>query len=114
MNLHLKLFDDLMARLGWRLPVLVVWTALVGLSEGVSVILLLPLLSRVGVAAGSSQGLVTGLVYRSLAFIGAREPLPILAVIVVITGLQGAASSKCSLPSCARNGASSLRARPAR
>jgi ABC-type multidrug transport system fused ATPase/permease subunit len=90
MNLHLKLFDDLMARLGWRLPVLVVWTALVGLSEGVSVILLLPLLSRVGVAAGSSQGLVTGLVYRSLAFIGAREPLPILAVIVVITGLQGA------------------------
>src|SRR5271169_4883698 len=88
MNLHLKLFDDLMTRLGWRFPVLVAWTALVGLSEGISVILLLPLLSRVGVAAGSSQGLVTGLVNKSLAVIGATEPLPILAVIVVVAGIQ--------------------------
>ena len=77
-----------MTRLGWRLPVLVAWTALVGLSEGVSIILLLPLLSRVGVAAGSSQGLVTGLINKSLAFVGATEPLSILAVIVVVAGSQ--------------------------
>ena len=77
-----------MARLGWRFPVLVAWTALVGLSEGISVILLLPLLRRVGIAAGSSQGLVTGLVNKSLAFIGATEPLPILAVIVAVAGIQ--------------------------
>jgi len=88
MNLHLKLFGDLMARLGWRFPVLVLWTALVGLSEGISVILLLPLLSRVGVATGSSQGLVTGLINKSLAFVGATEPLPILGVIVVAAGVQ--------------------------
>jgi ATP-binding cassette subfamily C protein len=88
MNLHLKLLDDLMGRLGWRFPVLVAWTALVGLSEGISVILLLPLLRRVGIAAGSSQGLVTGLVNKSLAFIGATEPLPILAVIVAVAGIQ--------------------------
>src|SRR5580704_4154207 len=90
MNLHRKLLDDLMARLGWRLPVLVVWTALVGLTEGISVILLLPLLSRVGVATGSSQGLVTGLLNKSLAFIGATEPLAILAVIIVVAGIQAA------------------------
>jgi ABC-type multidrug transport system fused ATPase/permease subunit len=88
MNLHLKLLDDLMGRLGWRFPVLVAWTALVGLSEGISVILLLPLLRRVGIATGSSQGLVTGLVNKSLAFIGATEPLPILAVIVAVAGIQ--------------------------
>jgi ATP-binding cassette subfamily C protein len=88
MNLHRKLFDDLVTRLGWRFPVLVAWTALVGLTEGLSVILLLPLLSRVGVAAGSSQGLVTGLINKSLAFIGATEPLAILAVIVVAAGVQ--------------------------
>jgi ATP-binding cassette subfamily C protein len=77
-----------MGRLGWRFPVLVAWTALVGLSEGISVILLLPLLRRVGIAAGSSQGLVTGLVNKSLAFIGATEPLPILAVILAVAGIQ--------------------------
>jgi ABC-type multidrug transport system fused ATPase/permease subunit len=88
MNLHLKLLDDLMGRLGWRFPALVAWTALVGLSEGLSVILLLPLLSRVGIAAGSSQGLVTGFINKSLAFIGATEPLPILAVIVAVAGIQ--------------------------
>jgi ABC-type multidrug transport system fused ATPase/permease subunit len=90
MNLHLKLLDDLMRRLGWRFPVLVIWTALVGLTEGISVILLLPLLSRVGVAAGSSQGLVTGLLNKSLAFVGATEPLAILAVIIVVAGIQAA------------------------
>jgi ATP-binding cassette subfamily C protein len=88
MNLHLKLFNDLLTRLRWRFPVLVAWTALVGLTEGLSVILLLPLLSRVGVAAGSSQGLVTGLINKSLAFIGATEPLPILGVIFIVAGLQ--------------------------
>ncbi|MGB6751772.1 MAG: ABC transporter ATP-binding protein [Xanthobacteraceae bacterium] len=86
MRLHNLLFRDLLTRLGWRLPVLVAWTALVGLSEGVSIILLLPLLSRVGVAAGSSQGLVTGLINKSLAFVGATEPLSILAVIVLVAG----------------------------
>jgi ABC-type multidrug transport system fused ATPase/permease subunit len=88
MNLHLKLFDDLLTRLRWRLPVLVAWTAVVGLSEGMTVILLLPLLNRVGVAAGSSQGLVTGLVNKALALIGATEPLAILAVIFVVAGVQ--------------------------
>ncbi len=73
MRLHSLLFKDLLTSLGWRFPVLIAWTALVGLTEGVSIILLLPLLSRVGVAAGSSQGLVTGLINKSLAFVGATE-----------------------------------------
>jgi ATP-binding cassette subfamily C protein len=88
MNLHLKLLDDLMARLGWRFPVLVACTAVAGLTEGISVILLLPLLNRVGIATGSSQGLVTGLINNSLGLIGATAPLSILAVIVVVAGVQ--------------------------
>jgi len=80
----------LLARLRWRFPVLIAWTALVGLSEGISIVLLLPLLSRVGVGTGSSQGLVTGLLNKSLAFVGASGSWQILAVIAVVAGIQAA------------------------
>ncbi len=92
MRLHSLLFKDLLTCLGWRFPVLVAWTALVGLTEGVSIVLLLPLLSRVGVAAASTQGMATGLLNRSLALVGATDPLQILAVIIVVAGIQAALS----------------------
>jgi ATP-binding cassette subfamily C protein len=82
----------LLARLGWRFPLLVGWTALVGISESVSVVLLLPLLSRVGVAAASNQGAATALIDKSLALVGATSTLEILAVIVVVATLQAALS----------------------
>jgi ABC-type multidrug transport system fused ATPase/permease subunit len=88
MRLHSLLFEDLLARLRWRFPVLIAWTALVGLTEGISVVLLLPLLSRVGIAAASSQGLVTGLLHKSLAFLGATGSWQILAVIAAVAGVQ--------------------------
>jgi ABC-type multidrug transport system fused ATPase/permease subunit len=88
MRLHSLLFEDLLTRLGWRFPVLIAWTALVGLTEGISVVLLLPLLSRVGIAAATSQGLVTGLLNKSLAFVGATESWQILAVIAAVAGAQ--------------------------
>ena len=40
MNPYLLLFFDLIERLRWRFPVLIAWTSLVGISEGVSVVLL--------------------------------------------------------------------------
>lgn len=92
MRLHLLLYRDLLARLGWRFPLLVGWTALVGISESVSVVLLLPLLSRVGVAAASNQGAATALIDKSLALVGATSTLEILAVIVVVATLQAALS----------------------
>lgn len=45
MNAYRALLEDLVKRLKWRFPLLVGWTVLVGLSEGFSVVLLLPLLN---------------------------------------------------------------------
>jgi ABC-type multidrug transport system fused ATPase/permease subunit len=87
-NAHRVLFGDLMERLGWRFPVLIAWTSLVGISESVSVVLLLPLLQQIGVAAASSQGFVTTLINRSLALVGASNAGEILAVVIVIATIQ--------------------------
>jgi len=86
-----------MRRLGWRFPALVAWTALVGLSESVSVILLLPLLSRVGVTAANSQGAAIELLDKGLALVGATGPLEILAVIIVVATMQTALSIALNL-----------------
>ena len=82
-----------MARLGWRFPALIAWTALVGISEGVAVVLLLPLLSRVGIAAAGDQGAANRLVDKSLALVGAKSTVAILAVVIVVATIQMVLSS---------------------
>jgi len=82
------LLHDLVGRLRWRFPVLIVWTAVVGLSEGLSVVLLLPLLNRVGVAAAGGQSLATNLINGGLAVVGANGTLAILAVVIVVATIQ--------------------------
>jgi len=82
------LLRDLVGRLRWRFPLLIFWTAIVGLSEGLSVVLLLPLLNRVGVAAPGGQSLVTSVINRGLALVGANGTMAILAVIVVVATIQ--------------------------
>ena len=81
-----------MERLGWRLPALIAWTALVGVSEGVSVILLLPLLTRVGIASVGNQSAANRLVDKSLELIGASSTLAILAVVIMVATIQAALS----------------------
>jgi ABC-type multidrug transport system fused ATPase/permease subunit len=88
MKPYLLLFRDLVKRLGWRFPVLIAWTVVVGLGEGVAVVLLLPLLSRIGIAVSSNQGVVISQLDRGLTLIGATGPLTILAVIIVIVAVQ--------------------------
>ncbi len=88
MRPYLLLLRDLMKRLGWRFPVLVVWTALIGLGEGATVILLLPLLSRMGIAPSGSQGVVLSRMEDGLAAIRATTPPGILAVIIAIVVIQ--------------------------
>lgn len=82
------LLADLMARLSWRFPLLIAWTALVGLSEGVSIVLLLPLLSRVGIASAGTQGAASRIVDEILAFVGAKSTVAILAVVFVVAIIQ--------------------------
>ena len=92
MHLYFHLFRDLVVRLRWRLPLLVAWTALIGLGEGISVVLLLPLLSRIGIAAGGGQGAVIKQLEKGLTLIGATTPLEILAIIITVTAIQTALS----------------------
>jgi ABC-type multidrug transport system fused ATPase/permease subunit len=87
-NAHRALFGDLMERLGWRFPVLIAWTSLVGISESLSVVLLLPLLQQIGVAAAGNQSFVTTLINKSLAFVGASNAGEILTVVIVIATIQ--------------------------
>ena len=88
MNLYLPVFSDLTTRLRWRLPVLVAWTAAVGLTEGISIVLLLPLLSRVGMAVAGNQGRATRLIDAGLAFVGANTTVAVLAVVIVVATMQ--------------------------
>ena len=90
MNAHRLLFADLFDRLGWRFAVLVAWTVLVGLGEGVAVVLLLPLLSRAGVTVADSQGALVKLLDEGLVLIGATAPFEILAIILAIAAMQTA------------------------
>ena len=82
------LLADLMARLSWRFPLLIAWTALVGLSEGVSIVLLLPLLSRVGIASAGTQCAASRIVDVLLVFVGAKSTVAILAVVFVVAIIQ--------------------------
>jgi ABC-type multidrug transport system fused ATPase/permease subunit len=84
------LFRDIVKRLRWRFPFVVVWTALVGLGEGIPVVLLLPLLNRMGMPAGGSQGTATKLLNNGLAMIGTTSPPAILLLIIAITAVQTA------------------------
>ena len=88
MTAHRLLFNDLLARLGWRFPVLVLWTALVGLSEGASIVLLLPLLNRIGIVTAGSQSVANALVERGLALAGARTTGTILLLVGAVATLQ--------------------------
>ena len=120
-----------MERLGWRFPVLIAWTAIVGVSEGVSVILLLPLLARVGIASAGNQGAANKLVDESLAHIGANSTIAILGVVIAVATMQAALSIVLNWwtvglgrhyqerrqleifrPSCARSGALSPTKKP--
>jgi ATP-binding cassette subfamily C protein len=71
---------------------LIVWTAIVGLGEGLSVVLVLPLLSRLGIGISGSQGVFIKLLDRTLALIGATGPFEILLVILAIAAIETALS----------------------
>ena len=51
-------------------------------------VLLLPLLSRIGVPAASSQGVTIKALENGLALIGATRPLPVLFAIIAIAAVQ--------------------------
>jgi ATP-binding cassette subfamily C protein len=82
------LFHDIIKRLGWRFPLLIAATAFVGLGEGVSTLLLLPLLKQLGIAASANQGAAVRLMDEGLAQVGASSAMRMLIVIIAIAAVQ--------------------------
>jgi ABC-type multidrug transport system fused ATPase/permease subunit len=87
-NAYRALLKDLVKRLKWRFPVLLVWTALVGLSEGMSIILLLPILDRIGVSFDGGQSFVIRAIDGGLRAIGASSICAVLLVIIAVATVQ--------------------------
>ena len=88
MNAYRALLEDLVKRLKWRFPLLVGWTVLVGLSEGFSVVLLLPLLNQIGVSFGGSQSYIVDFIDKGLARMGANSTGEILVAVIAVATLQ--------------------------
>src|SRR3974390_1585841 len=88
MKSHGLLIADLMQRLGWRFPLLIILTALVGVSEGASIVLLLPLLNRMGIVTAATQGIASESIDKTLAFAGASGAAAIFVLIIIIATMQ--------------------------
>jgi ATP-binding cassette subfamily C protein len=88
MTVYRLLFNDLIARLGWRFPALIALMSLVGLTEGTSIALFLPLLGTIGLGSGANQGAATAALEKGLAFIGATDPVEVLVVIIAVALVQ--------------------------
>jgi ABC-type multidrug transport system fused ATPase/permease subunit len=85
---HRLLVKDILARMGWRFPVLVLWTALVGMSEGASILLLLPLFNRIGIVTANSQSFGNVFLKETLTLIEPAGAVTILVVIVIVATVQ--------------------------
>lgn len=88
MKTYSLLFRDIIARLRWRFPLLIALAAVVGTGEGISMVLLLPLLKQLGIAASGSPGSAVQLLEEGLLRIGASTPLRILLIIIAIAAVQ--------------------------
>jgi ATP-binding cassette subfamily C protein len=93
MTLYVRLFRDIVRFLRWRFPALMGLMALVGLTEGLSVTLLLPLLSNVGISYAAGQGAASAMLNRYLTAIGASVGLlGLLFIVIAVAAVQAVLS----------------------
>ncbi len=93
MKLYVQLFRHIVGFLRWRFPGLLVLMVLVGLTEGLSVTLLLPLLSQIGICYTAGQGAASVMLNRGLSAIGASAgPLGLLFIVVAVAAAQAVLS----------------------
>jgi ATP-binding cassette subfamily C protein len=89
MQLYLRLYRDIARFLRWRFPGLILLMVLVGLSEGLSIALLLPLLGQIGISRATDQNIASALLDRFFAFIGTSTGLAsILIVLIAVATVQ--------------------------
>lgn len=78
-----QLAADISQRYRWRIPALVLLMTAVALSEGVGMLLLLPLLNAVGISGQASSGLLGGAISGILAATGVGDSAYHLASLVL-------------------------------
>lgn len=81
------LLADITRSIGWRLPALIVLMAIVGITEGLTIALLFPLLTRVGISGGEGATAPIESLLSPIVGPGAGV-LAVLAVIVVVALFQ--------------------------
>src|SRR5262245_38407794 len=89
MNLYLHLLIDIVRFLRWKFSLILILMVLVGVTEGLSVSLLLPLFSRLGISYSASPGLAGGLLHQALSAIGGSFAISSMLVIIIgVAALQ--------------------------
>jgi ATP-binding cassette subfamily C protein len=88
MKSYRLLLSDIHREVGWRLYVLIPLMAFVGVTEGLSVTLLFPLLTRIGIAGGDNLGLALQSLEAMLNSVGATTVGSVLIWIVLISAVQ--------------------------
>ena len=89
MKIYLLLFRDIVGFLRWRFPALLVLMALVASTEGLSVTLLLPLLSQVGISYAVGQGAASAVLSRYLTTLGTTiGSLGLLSIVIAVAAIQ--------------------------
>src|SRR6476661_4070696 len=91
MKLHLQLLINIVRYLRWKFPVMLLLMGLVGVTEGLSVSLLLPLFSQIGISYSAGSGFAGNRLYQSLSAIGGSfETSSLLVIIMSLAALQAA------------------------
>jgi ABC-type bacteriocin/lantibiotic exporter with double-glycine peptidase domain len=87
MKLHFKLFSDVIGFLCGSFPAMLMLMVIVGLTEGLSVTLLLPLLSHIGISYTTGQGFAGAVLSRGLTTINASVGTLGVLVILIATAV---------------------------
>lgn len=83
------LLRDIAAAMGWRLWAYVGLTIVLGLVEGLAIAMLLPLLTRLGIAGDAGSGSALSAIERVLTGIGlSLSPITVLLLLVALALLQ--------------------------
>src|SRR5215468_6866747 len=89
MKLHVQLFRDIIEYLRWGFSAMLALMVVVGLTEGLSITLLLPLLSHIGISYTAGQGFAGTMLSRGLAIISASVgTLGLLMVLIGVAAIQ--------------------------
>jgi ATP-binding cassette subfamily C protein len=83
MKLYFRLLIDIVRYLHWKFPAMLILMGLVGVTEGLSVSLLLPLFAQIGISYSAGPGLAGGLLHQVLSAIGGSIGVSGLLVIIV-------------------------------